>query len=116
MDAQATTLQLQTSQAMLRLEGIHKSFGATHVLKGVDLSIQPQEVAVLVGPSGTGKSTLLRCINLLSPPSKGRIWLEGEEISAPGVNQDRVRQRIGMVFQEFNLFTHLSALDNVLIG
>lgn len=116
MGAQATTLQLQTSQAMLRLEGIHKSFGATHVLKGVDLSIQPQEVAVLVGPSGTGKSTLLRCINLLSPPSKGRIWLEGEEISAPGVNQDRVRQRIGMVFQDFNLFTHLSALDNVQIG
>jgi ABC-type polar amino acid transport system ATPase subunit len=71
---------------------------------------------VLVGPSGTGKSTLLRCINLLSPPDSGRIFLEGEEITAPGVNQDKVRQRIGMVFQDFNLFTHLTALDNVTIG
>jgi polar amino acid transport system ATP-binding protein len=71
---------------------------------------------VLVGPSGSGKSTLLRCINLLDPPNAGRIWLEQEEITAAGVNPDRIRQRIGMVFQDFNLFTHLTALGNVMVG
>ncbi len=105
-----------TTEAILRIEDVHKSFGATQVLKGFSLTIQPQEVLVLVGPSGSGKSTLLRCINLLSPPTSGKIWLEAEEITAPGVNQDRVRQRIGMVFQDFNLFTHLTALGNVMIG
>ena len=105
-----------TIEPILRIEDVYKSFGATQVLKGFSLSIQPQEVVVLVGPSGTGKSTLLRCINLLSPPTSGQIWLEAEEITAPGVNQDKVRQRIGMVFQDFNLFTHLTALDNVMIG
>ncbi len=101
---------------ILRIEEVHKSYGALQVLKGVSLTVQPREVVVLVGPSGSGKSTLLRCINLLNPPTKGRIWLEDQEITAPGVNQDRVRQRIGMVFQEFNLFTHLTALGNVMIG
>ena len=105
-----------TTDPILRIEDVHKSFGATQVLKGFSLTIQPQEVLVLVGPSGSGKSTLLRCINLLSPPTSGKIWLEAEEITAPGVNQDRVRQRIGMVFQDFNLFTHLTALGNVMIG
>ncbi len=105
-----------TDQWMVRVEEVHKSFGATHVLKGVSLAIPAQDVAVLVGPSGTGKSTLLRCINLLSPPDKGRIWLEDQEITAPGVNQDKVRQRIGMVFQDFNLFTHLTALGNIMVG
>ncbi len=101
---------------LVRIEDVKKSFGTTHVLKGINLSVYRQQVVVLVGPSGTGKSTLLRCINLLSPPDSGRIWLEGEEITAPGVNQDKVRQRIGMVFQDFNLFTHLTALENVTIG
>ena len=105
-----------TTEPILRVESVHKSFGETHVLKGVSLTIQPRDVVVLVGPSGTGKSTLLRCINLLSPPTQGKIWLEAEEITAPGVNQDRVRQRIGMVFQDFNLFTHLTALGNVMVG
>ncbi|MCW5841593.1 MAG: amino acid ABC transporter ATP-binding protein [Caldilinea sp.] len=105
-----------TTDPILRIEDVHKSFGATQVLKGFSLTIQPQEVLVLVGPSGSGKSTLLRCINLLSPPTSGKIWLEAEEITVPGVNQDRVRQRIGMVFQDFNLFTHLTALGNVMIG
>ncbi len=105
-----------TTEPILRIEDVYKSFGATQVLKGFSLTIQPQEVVVLVGPSGSGKSTLLRCINLLSPPTSGKIWLEADEITAPGVNQDRVRQRIGMVFQDFNLFTHLTALGNVMIG
>lgn len=101
---------------ILRIEDVHKSYGSLQVLKGVSLTVKPREVVVLIGPSGSGKSTLLRCINLLNPPTKGRIWLEDQEITAPGVNQDRVRQRIGMVFQEFNLFTHLTALGNVMIG
>ena len=105
-----------TTAPILRIEDVYKSFGETQVLKGFSLTIQPQEVVVLVGPSGSGKSTLLRCINLLHPPTSGRIWLEEQEITAPGVNQDKVRQRIGMVFQDFNLFTHLTALGNVMIG
>lgn len=105
-----------TTAPILRIEDVYKSFGETRVLNGFSLTIQPQEVVVLVGPSGSGKSTLLRCINLLHPPTAGRIWLEEQEITAPGVNQDKVRQRIGMVFQDFNLFTHLTALGNVMIG
>jgi polar amino acid transport system ATP-binding protein len=111
-----TNSEAVKTQPIVRLEDIHKAFGATEVLKGVSLSLMPQEVVVLVGPSGTGKSTLLRCVNLLSRPDKGRIWLEELEITAPGINEDKVRQRVGMVFQEFNLFTHLTALDNVMIG
>jgi polar amino acid transport system ATP-binding protein len=103
-------------QPIVRIEDVRKAFGPTQVLKGVSLAVYPRQVVVLVGPSGTGKSTLLRCINLLSPPDSGRIWLEEEEITAPKVNQDQVRQRIGMVFQEFNLFTHLTALQNVTVG
>ena len=105
-----------TTEPILRIEDVYKSFGETEVLKGFSLTILPQEVVVLVGPSGSGKSTLLRCINLLSPPTQGRVWLEDQEITAPGVDQDKVRQRIGMVFQDFNLFTHLTALGNVMIG
>jgi polar amino acid transport system ATP-binding protein len=86
------------------------------VLKGVSLAVQPREVVVIVGPSGTGKSTMLRCINLLTRPDKGRIWLEEQEITAPGVNVDQVRQQIGMVFQEFNLFNHLTSLGNITVG
>jgi polar amino acid transport system ATP-binding protein len=111
-----TPLPDLTAPPLVRIEEVKKSFGATHVLKGINLSVYRRQVVVLVGPSGTGKSTLLRCINLLSPPDSGRIWLEGEEITAPKVNQDKVRQRIGMVFQDFNLFTHLTALENVTVG
>ncbi|WP_343401565.1 amino acid ABC transporter ATP-binding protein [Caldilinea sp.] len=105
-----------TTEPILRIEDLYKSFGETQVLKGFSLTIQPQEVVVLVGPSGSGKSTLLRCINLLHPPTAGHVWLDAQEITAPGVDQDKVRQRIGMVFQDFNLFTHLTALGNVMIG
>ena len=72
---------------ILRIEDVHKSYGNLQVLKGISLTVHPQEVVVLVGPSGSGKSTLLRCINLLSPPTKGRIWLEDQDITAPGVNR-----------------------------
>lgn len=103
-------------KSILRIENLRKSFGQTEVIKGVSLNVQAQDVIVIVGPSGTGKSTLLQCINLLTLPSGGRIWLEDQEITAPGTDEDQVRQRIGMVFQEFNLFSHLTALDNVTIG
>jgi ABC-type polar amino acid transport system ATPase subunit len=99
---------------MLRLEGVHKSFGKLHVLRGVDLSVDRGGVVCVIGPSGSGKSTLLRCINLLEPPDEGRIFLEGKEITGSekaGINF--VRRRVGMVFQQFNLFPHKRAIENV---
>lgn len=105
-----------SDQPIVRIENIHKSFGNVEVLKGISFAVQPQEVVVLIGPSGTGKSTLLQCINLLTRPTQGKIWLEDQEITAPGADANKVRQRIGMVFQEFNLFNHLTALGNVTVG
>ena len=109
------------AEPMLRLENVHKRFGALEVLKGVDLEVARGEVVCVLGPSGSGKSTLLRCVNLLEPPEKGAIFLEGKDICrGPGSgtgeqswNLDFVRQRVGMVFQQFNLFPHKSALENV---
>jgi polar amino acid transport system ATP-binding protein len=99
---------------MLRLEGVHKSFGTLHVLRGVDLSVERGNVVCVIGPSGSGKSTLLRCINLLEPPDEGRILLEGKEITGSGKSEvDFVRRRVGMVFQQFNLFPHKNAIENV---
>ncbi len=98
---------------ILRVEELRKSFGDAQVLKGVTFEVAPREVIVIVGPSGTGKSTMLQCINLLIRPNGGHIWLEGQDITAPRTNVDQVRQRMGMVFQEFNLFNHLTALGNV---
>ncbi|MFW9895221.1 MAG: amino acid ABC transporter ATP-binding protein [Candidatus Thorarchaeota archaeon] len=86
------------------------------VLKGVSFELAEREVKVIFGPSGSGKSTLLRCINMLSPPEKGEIYLRGQKITDPGINLNEVRTRIGMVFQHFNLFAHLRAIDNVSIG
>ena len=86
------------------------------VLKGVSFELAEREVKVIFGPSGSGKSTLLRCINMLSPPERGDIFLRGENITMPGVNLNAVRTRLGMVFQHFNLFAHLKAIDNVSIG
>jgi polar amino acid transport system ATP-binding protein len=101
------------SGPMLRLEGVHKRFGSLHVLRGIDLEVDQGKVVCVIGPSGSGKSTLLRCINLLEPPDEGRIMLEGEEITGGGVKADVIRRRVGMVFQELNLFPHRSALGNV---
>jgi polar amino acid transport system ATP-binding protein len=100
----------------LRIEGLHKSFGHLEVLRGVDLTVAEHEVVCLIGASGSGKSTLLRCINLLEPIDAGRIVVEGEEITAKGVAVDRIRRRIGIVFQAFNLFPHMSVLDNVTLA
>ena len=100
----------------LRIEGLRKSFGRLDVLKGIDLSVAEHEVVCLIGASGSGKSTLLRCINLLEPIDAGRIVIQGEEITAPGVDIDRIRRRIGLVFQSFNLFPHMSVLGNVTLA
>jgi len=100
----------------LRIEGLHKSFGSIEVLRGIDLVLAEHEVVCLIGASGSGKSTLLRCINLLEPIDAGRIFVEGDEITAEGVHLDRLRRRIGIVFQAFNLFPHMSVLDNVTLG
>ncbi len=101
---------------LLRVEDLHKRYGKEEVLKGVSFSLDKGETKVIIGPSGTGKSTLLRCINRLTEPDRGRIWLEDVEITSPKVNINRVRAQIGFVFQDFNLFTHLTALDNVRLG
>jgi ABC-type polar amino acid transport system ATPase subunit len=101
---------------MVRLEGVRKSFGDNLVLDGIDLSVATGEVLVIIGPSGSGKSTLLRCVNLLEPIQEGRIFLEGVEITAKGAQVSRVRQRIGIVFQQFNLFPHLTAMDNLTLA
>ena len=100
----------------LHIEGLHKSFGALEVLRGIDLEVAEHEVVCLIGSSGSGKSTLLRCINLLEPIDAGRIVVEGDEITAKGVDVNRIRRRIGIVFQAFNLFPHMSVLSNVTLG
>ena len=100
----------------LVLEGIRKSFGSHEVLRGIDLELAQHEVVCLIGASGSGKSTLLRCVNLLEAVDEGRVVLGGDEITAPGVNLDRVRRRVGIVFQAYNLFPHMTVLRNVTLG
>jgi polar amino acid transport system ATP-binding protein len=100
----------------LRLEGVRKSFGKAEVLKGIDLAVAEHEVVCLIGASGSGKSTLLRCVNLLEPVDAGRIVLLGEEITARGVKLNDIRRRIGIVFQSYNLFPHMSVLGNVTLA
>jgi len=105
-----------TATPALEVSGLWKSFGDLPVLRGVDLTMAEHEIVCLIGASGSGKSTLLRCINLLEPIDAGRVVVEGEEITAQGVDVDRIRRRIGIVFQAFNLFPHMSVLDNVTLG
>lgn len=102
--------------ALLRATGIHKSFGEREVLRGVDLELATHEVVALIGASGSGKSTLLRCLNLLEPIDDGQIFLDDEDISDPRVDANRVRSRFGAVFQSYNLFPHLTVLDNVTLA
>jgi polar amino acid transport system ATP-binding protein len=100
----------------LILEDVRKSFGENEVLKGIDLVVEPHEVVCLIGASGSGKSTLLKCINLIEPIDSGRIVVEGEEITDEGVDVNRVRQRIGIVFQAFNLFPHMTVVQNITLA
>jgi polar amino acid transport system ATP-binding protein len=118
VDATSPDTPAPTGDRMLRLEGIHKRFGALHVLRGVSLDVGRGHVVCVIGPSGSGKSTLLRCVNLLEPPDEGRILLEGREITGKSTAEDRdyVRRRVGIVFQQFNLFPHKSALENVALA
>ncbi len=103
-------------KTIIKIESLSKAFGKELVIKSIDLSVAPSEVVFIIGPSGTGKSTLLKCLNLLDRPTSGHIWFEGQDITAKGVNADNVRQKIGMVFQEFNLFNHLTVFQNVTVG
>ncbi len=103
-------------QQMIEVRNVHKYFGELHVLRGVDLGVTKGEVLVIVGPSGSGKSTLLRCINLLVQPDSGDVFLDGTRVNSREIRPEWVRQQVGMVFQSFNLFTHLTALQNVRIG
>ncbi len=103
-------------QPALVVEGLWKSFGTLDVLRGIDLTMAEHEIVCVIGASGSGKSTLLRCINLTEPIDGGRIVVKGEEITADGVDVDRIRRRIGIVFQAFNLFPHMSVLENVTLA
>ena len=101
---------------MLELIDVQKSFASHHVCKGVSLEIKKGETVCLIGASGSGKSTLLRCMNLLEPIDDGKILLDGVEISTPGLDPQPIRQRIGIVFQSFNLFPHMTAIENVMLA
>ncbi|MEZ0234375.1 MAG: amino acid ABC transporter ATP-binding protein [Actinomycetota bacterium] len=102
--------------AAIVIEGLHKSFGDLQVLRGVDLEVADHEVICLIGASGSGKSTLLRCVNLIEPIDAGRIVVEGDEITARGIDVNAIRRRIGIVFQSFNLFPHMSVLRNITLA
>jgi polar amino acid transport system ATP-binding protein len=105
-----------SEESALRVEGLRKSFGKTEVLKGIDLVLEPHEVVCMIGASGSGKSTFLRCVNLLERIDAGRIFFGGEEITTNGVDVNRVRRQVGIVFQAFNLFPHMTVLRNVTLG
>jgi len=107
---------LSDQSEVLRAKDVHKRYGDVDVLKGVSFDIKRGEIKVICGASGSGKSTLLRCLNLLTRPDEGQVWLEGEEVTGPSIDLSKIRQKIGFVFQDFNLFNHLNALGNVTIG
>ncbi|HLN62316.1 MAG TPA: amino acid ABC transporter ATP-binding protein [Symbiobacteriaceae bacterium] len=101
---------------MISIKDLHKSFGHLHVLKGVNLEVAKGEVVAVIGPSGSGKSTMLRCVNLLEEPTGGQIVIDGNDITARGFNVNQLRQRVGMVFQLFNLFPHKTVLQNIMLA
>ena len=101
---------------MIKVSGLKKSFGDLKVLKGIDQHVRKGEKIVLIGPSGSGKSTFLRCLNLLETPTEGEILIEGESITAPKTNVNKLREKMGMVFQHFNLFPHLSVIENITLA
>jgi len=107
---------ISSKKEMIKIVDLHKKFGQLHVLKGVNLVVKKGDVLVIIGPSGSGKSTLLRSVNLLEKPTSGHIYLDGEEITGKKVNENNTRQRIGMVFQNFNLFPNMTVLGNVTIA
>jgi polar amino acid transport system ATP-binding protein len=109
-------MSLAADGAAVRLDDVHKYFGKNEVLKGIDLSVAPHEVVCLIGASGSGKSTLLKCVNLVEPVTAGRIFVDDEEITAERIDPNRIRQKIGIVFQAFNLFPHMSVLRNVTLA
>jgi polar amino acid transport system ATP-binding protein len=115
-EAEATTTPVPNGEPLIRMEGIHKWFGDNHVLRGVDLALEAGEVQVIIGPSGGGKSTLLRCANLLERPTLGTVMFEGVNLTDIRTDLDDVRTRMGMVFQQFNLFPHMTALRNITIA
>lgn len=101
---------------MIEVRNLEKSFGKLHVLRGISETIEEKEVVCVIGPSGSGKSTFLRCLNLLEEPTGGEVFLDGEKINVPDVNIDEIREKLGMVFQNFNLFPHMTVLDNVTLA
>jgi putative lysine transport system ATP-binding protein len=107
-----TTTKATATEPVVRVEGLRKSFGSHEVLKNIDFEVMPGEVVTIIGASGSGKSTLLRCINLLETPDSGHVWFHGEDLAAEHVDVNRLREKIGMVFQGFNLFNNLNVLEN----
>lgn len=105
-----------TGNSLVRIEALHKQFGSNHVLQGIDLAVNKGEVVCIIGPSGSGKSTLLRCVNMLETPTDGKVFVDGIELTHPDCDLDRARASTGMVFQSFNLFAHMSVLNNVTIA
>jgi polar amino acid transport system ATP-binding protein len=111
-----TSHSVSSAGSTLQIKGVHKSFGDNHVLRGIDLDVDDHELVALIGPSGCGKSTLLRCIDLLEPIEAGAILLDGEDISWPTYDANEARRKVGIVFQSYNLFPHMSVLDNITLS